>query len=106
MKLNLTLVAFERGSGSGFEAGNHRGKGRSRDVHGELHEHCGSQPDVNRACVGVSGNELSCPSMERLVRCDSEQASYSAPSRSSQQLACCLHLFLCHVSRDKQQQAG
>lgn len=67
MKPYLILVAMERGSGSGFEAGNHRGKGRSWDVHGELHEHCGSQPDVNRACIGVSGNELSCPSTERLV---------------------------------------
>lgn len=60
-------MAFEQGSGSGFEAGNHRDEGGSRAVHGESPEHCGSQPDVNRACVGVSGNELGCPSMERLV---------------------------------------
>lgn len=54
-------MAFEQASGSGFEAGNRR------DVRGESPELCVSHPDVNRACVGVSGNELSRPAMERPV---------------------------------------
>lgn len=62
-----TSAAFNQASGSSFEAGNHRDEGGSRDVRGESPELCGSHPDVNRARVGVSGNELSRPAMERLV---------------------------------------
>lgn len=67
MRRAWTSVAFEQASGSGFEAGNHRDEGGSRDVRGESPELCVFHPDMNRACVGVSGNELSRPAMERLV---------------------------------------
>lgn len=47
-----TSAAFERGSGSGFKAGSHRGEGGCRDVHGER------PAGPSLTCVGVSGNEL------------------------------------------------
>lgn len=62
VRLDWTSMAFEQGSGSGFKAGNLRDEGGIRD------EHCGSYPDANRACAGVSGSELSGPS--RIGQCD------------------------------------
>lgn len=56
-----TSAALEQGSGSGFKAGDHRGDGGCRDVHGER------PADPSLTCVRVSGSELGCPSLERLV---------------------------------------
>ena len=60
------------GCGKGFEAG---GEGGRRAVRGELSKHCRPQPDMSRECLSVavggwvSGNELGCASVERLVWC-------------------------------------
>lgn len=47
--------------------------------HSESYSSIGrSQSALNRVWVGVSGKELSCPSMERLVWCGSQKVSHSA----------------------------
>lgn len=71
VRLGGTLVPFEQDSGKHFKA--------EARLHSESYSSIGrSQSALNRVWVGVSGKELSCPSMERLVWCGSQQASHSA----------------------------
>lgn len=83
-------------------------EGRSRDVCGELLEGYGPQPEGTRAWIAGGVRKWIQLSFHWApgVCWDSEPASYSAPSRPSQQLACCLHLFLCHVFFKRQTTAG
>ena len=100
LRLDWTLMVLEQGVG--------RASRRGVKVAAGLYVvSCVGIADPNltwaeSACQWRSGGE--CQEMNSVVPLwsgwcvmHSEQASYSAPSRSSQQLACCLHLFLCHV---------
>lgn len=63
----LALSDIGTGFGKGLQG---RGRRRRQDTWGGLPEHHRPQPDVKRECWGgggVSGNELSCASVERLV---------------------------------------